>query len=206
METKVIDGKIQEFNGERFYLCGSYLQHKGRRLHRVVWEYHNGEIPKGHHVHHIDGNRLNNSIENLILVTAKDHMSHHMKSEDRKEQSRINIKKAIEKAPEWHGSEEGKKWHSEQSKDTWGKREPVEYECDYCQKKYKSLNISYTGNHFCSNNCREAFRRKSGIDNEERICALCGAVFTANKYSKHRFCSLMCARHSRKWRRDAVEG
>jgi hypothetical protein len=42
----------------------------GTRLeHRIVWEQHNGPIPKGMHIHHIDGVKTNNNIDNLSLVT-----------------------------------------------------------------------------------------------------------------------------------------
>jgi hypothetical protein len=42
----------------------------GRFLtHRVVWLLHNGEIPEGLWVDHIDRDKLNNRIENLRLVS-----------------------------------------------------------------------------------------------------------------------------------------
>jgi hypothetical protein len=50
METIVLTDKKQMFNGVTYYLCGKYFQKNGIRLHRVVWEYHNGEIPEGYHV------------------------------------------------------------------------------------------------------------------------------------------------------------
>ena len=199
METIKISDSIQEFNGERFYLCGNYFQHKGKRLHRCVWEYHNGIIPKGYHVHHKDGNRQNNSISNLALLESKDHLKGHM-TEEKRENLKENIKKAIAKAPEWHRSEEGRKWHSHHGKKVWDDRKPTQYVCDACGKKFESLNISYTGNHFCSNNCKASFRRKSGVDNETRVCEKCGKPFITNRYSKAKYCSCLCARHSRKWK------
>lgn len=39
----------------------------------VVWEMHNGPIPKGHVIRFIDGNNLNCNIENLKLITRKEH-------------------------------------------------------------------------------------------------------------------------------------
>lgn len=36
--------------------------------HRLIWEMTNGEIPEGLYLDHIDGNRLNNKINNMRLV------------------------------------------------------------------------------------------------------------------------------------------
>ena len=41
---------------------------KWRLKHNVVWEQHNGKIPKGSVVIFLDGNKLNVSIENLKLI------------------------------------------------------------------------------------------------------------------------------------------
>jgi hypothetical protein len=59
---------------------GFYVETSGyRRLrinkksyaeHRVIWEMHNGPIEKGFIIDHIDGDHLNNRIENLRITTA----------------------------------------------------------------------------------------------------------------------------------------
>jgi hypothetical protein len=48
-------------------------------LHRQIWIDSNGPIPKGHIIHHKDGNTLNNLIENLESLSPKDHAILHMK-------------------------------------------------------------------------------------------------------------------------------
>lgn len=41
-------------------------------VHRFVWEYFNGHIPGNMCIDHIDGDRHNNKLENLQLMTSKE--------------------------------------------------------------------------------------------------------------------------------------
>lgn len=45
------------------------VRNETRGAHRLVWIYHNGKIPNGMEVDHMDGDITNNRIENLRLVT-----------------------------------------------------------------------------------------------------------------------------------------
>lgn len=162
MQPVRISDTIQEFNGERYYLCGAYFQYKGKRLHRAVWEHHNGPVPAGHHVHHVDGNRHNNTTDNLQLVEGGKHLRVHMRSADRKEKSRQAISASAQPAArEWHGSAEGLAWHSEQGKANWERRSMHIYGCDYCGKAYRTKYVYPEGSrHFCCANCKMKARRR----------------------------------------------
>lgn len=46
------------------------------RIHRVIWTYFNEEIPEGVQINHRDGNKINNSLENLELATPKENIQH----------------------------------------------------------------------------------------------------------------------------------
>ncbi len=53
---------------------------KSRKLvmeHVWVWEQHNGPVPAGMELHHVNGNRGDNRIENLELVTRLEHKRIH---------------------------------------------------------------------------------------------------------------------------------
>jgi len=46
-------------------------------LSNFIWLKYNKFIPKGYVIHHVDGNELNDNIENLILMSRRDHFILH---------------------------------------------------------------------------------------------------------------------------------
>lgn len=52
-------------------------QLRARMEHDVIWERHNGPIPEGYDVHHIDRDKLNNNLPNLELMKRVDHKREH---------------------------------------------------------------------------------------------------------------------------------
>ncbi len=195
------DGKYAYFNGLRFARddkTGYYLNSTiSKRLHRHVWEYFNGAIPVGYHIHHKDMDKGNNNIENLAMVKSSKHTRLHgiLNSIDDKwlEWARNNMHvNARPAASKWHGSEEGKKWHRRHYQEMRHKLHAKETRvCDYCGLEYEGF--ARKTDRFCSNKCKSAWRRKAGLDNETRTCAYCGREFVANKYSKTKCCSKSCS-------------
>ena len=58
--------------------------------HRYVVEMHLGRKLESHeHVHHIDGNRANNAIENLMVMSSTEHHKLHTKERDMYELSKM---------------------------------------------------------------------------------------------------------------------
>lgn len=171
------------------------------RAHAWVWKNINGIPPKGHHIHHIDGNKSNNSIENLQCLSVKDHVAVH-RNEDRIEDCRKRMEMIRPLTKAWHASEEGKEWHRQHAiRCEFGKNEPIDYECLNCSIKFSSSKLSNTK--FCSNKCKSAHRRKLKIDDRDFACEFCTKIFRKNKYAHRRFCSRKCAASKSKIDKEA---
>lgn len=70
----------QEFEGVTYYLSvNGYMENptKKTKMHRVVWEHFNGQIPRSMLVHHKNGVKTDNRIENLCLESRGEHTSEH---------------------------------------------------------------------------------------------------------------------------------
>ncbi len=210
------DRKTAYFDGYKFrrdaktgyYLANkpTYMGHR-ERLHVYVWRKNNGPIPEGYHVHHVDEDKSHNDIENLRCIPARTHTKHHSCERAVLEYDAICknlIENAVPKAAEWHRSEAGREWHREHYNLSLGTVQPKEHICQYCGKKYFSKQGDYSK--FCSNNCKAAARRKSGVDDETRKCVVCGKDFRCNKYSIIKCCSRECSNQFRRNNRRQASG
>jgi hypothetical protein len=64
-----------------------FINNTMKTNYRKIWKNHYGEIPKdsdgrSYEIHHKDGNRNNNDINNLICVSIKEHYNIHYQQED----------------------------------------------------------------------------------------------------------------------------
>ena len=158
MRVTVIGDRTQEFQGARYYLCGAYFQRRGQRLHRIVWEAHNGPIAKGMHVHHRDHDRANNQPENLELLPAATHLSQHARTEENRAAKREHmVKTMVPKAAAWHSSPEGRAWHSQQGKANKARARRVEVACQWCGMAFLTPRPKLAK--FCHLNCKMAALR-----------------------------------------------
>jgi hypothetical protein len=70
-------------------------------MHRLVWIEHNGPIPPGHEVHHIDSDKRNNRIDNLELVTKSEHVRRHNVERQRRHRAKIRERMAAQMSGWW---------------------------------------------------------------------------------------------------------
>jgi len=164
-----------------------YRPHSGhvsngvQALHQEIWKDHHGAIPKGKVVHHQDGNPLNNQPNNLILITQREHLAVHRARGDwdpssRKQLRHLKSIRGLTKA--WHKSTAGWKWHSQNSKQLWKKKEVMTKACVECQKTFRTKVVSAR---FCSARCQGRARRKNPDQYVEKTCEVCGEKFSIFK-------------------------
>ena len=78
------NGKILSLKNQYgWYFTVNLLDDNGKRntkrIHVLVAEHFIGEIPKGYHVHHKDGNRQNNKVNNLEIIHPIKHYQETLK-------------------------------------------------------------------------------------------------------------------------------
>lgn len=102
------DGEVlvpQSYTHPEHYTYGSKLgdghlkvcyNRKEWKIHRVVAEVFlndNKPLPKGYDVHHCNGNKTDNKVENLMILTRKEHISLHHKGKTNSVETRRRISK-----------------------------------------------------------------------------------------------------------------
>jgi len=171
---------------------------RGRRiaLHVVIYKDNFGEIPEGYHVHHKDGNPLNNNPSNFECLDGREHSRRHSK-----ETYESNKAKGIDNL--CGGSLKFKDVSVNKGKEAFKRREPIKCICKICGEEYSTKFYSKPS-FFCSGICKSKHRRDSKVDMEDRVCHICGNVFNTNKYKKSKTCSNSCANHLRWEKRRQV--
>lgn len=189
--------KVTYYRGIRFTKADSGLYYENSRygyMHRFVWLCERGEIPKGFQIYHIDGNKENNDISNLMLVSVSEHRHLHKPpyfSDEQREFFRKNINRNRGKLNAYHSSEQGRKQKSETAKKLWKEGrmiKPNSYICEVCGKEY-SRRSKPAAHRFCSVRCRTLFENPE----KELVCPICGKTFIKQAGKIRVTCSKNCS-------------
>ena len=195
MEVQVIDGTHQEFNGKIYTKRverGDYYFCNKRRLHREVWKFHNGEIPKGCEIHHTDLNKDNNALTNLQCLTKSEHMKLHRALAGNPPPTNTKVLDTCIYCGETFFTNRRKDQNHLCSKEC---RSAYQYRnnlvtrtCAYCGKEF-SVN-KHVPNLYCSRECAQRNRYKDC--HVKKICPTCGKEFETGRVADRKYCSLPC--------------
>jgi len=165
-----------------YYQSTTAVAGKRQWLHQYTYERHYGAIPAGQHIHHIDGDKGNNSIDNLECLTAAEHLSKHPQ-----DAARLTALSAQGRAAIKAGVKSRRKLRAAMDRTR---------ACDYCGAVFEPHPHSRDNARFCSDGCRSKGARGNRADSftEPRPCRQCGAAFTPppRGFSQALFCSSKC--------------
>jgi hypothetical protein len=121
--------------GKKFYRRPfGYWVHQTKDVcelaHRFIWKHHHGPIPENMDIHHIDGNKDNNEIENLRMLSRSEHRKEHWSDCNLRPVCEEQLNKV--RPIQWLKSEEGRKFVSEKGKEVWKNREMKTIVCEHC--------------------------------------------------------------------------
>lgn len=157
-ETVEFNGVVYRLmGGVRRYYLSQATTNEGRKgakgLHVDVWEFFSGEkVPKGHNVHHEDGNQFNNDFSNLKCLPRGTHMRQHP-VKDREKQQR-HLAQIRNRAIEWHQSPAGLDWHRRMA----AERQPMRDQSRECATCGSAFMAKSSRAKFCSQVCGLRYR------------------------------------------------
>ena len=167
-----------EFNGKKYFLSGGRYYSTNKKhtaLHRDIWEYYHGTIPEGYDVHHIDGDPLNNALENLQCLPHAEHLRIH--TTRRRQAGNFQAKHernipviCAQCGKEFLACQRGAKFCSPTCNQKWQRehgRRHVEKTCAWCGKVF--LSPKDTSARYCSATCAAIGNGTAKLSEEQVI-------------------------------------
>src|SRR3974390_3503425 len=184
--TTVYRGSIFRWIEGKGYFSGRINGSK-QLLHRVIYENEIGPIPPKHHIHHRDGNRTHNAIDNLVCLPANRHLAL-----PRRREAKI----CLECGAEFLAAvgQNGRYCTRKCGRVAYGDRvhSKRRKRCRFCRSWFYQR-YHKSGQHlYCSIECSAKGRRRDGEIKRLRNCACCGKAFSPESKDR-RFCSHQCA-------------
>ena len=96
LHTKFGNAKLRK---DGYYKITSVKEgNHNKYLHRLIWEdFYGCDVPKGYHIHHKNGNKLDNCILNLALINKTTHNSMHSAGENNAMYGKTHTKEVKDK-------------------------------------------------------------------------------------------------------------
>ena len=187
-KPEIIDENHQKFSDLIFDKDHYGHFRKMFSIHRAVYIYYFGEIPAGYEIHHIDENKSNNDISNLVMLSKSEHQSLHHNGICYNKNKLVKCKncgKKVEKKDTGRNAFCSKKCRNEFSY----KNNQIILHCKYCGKEFSTW--KYSGVECCSPKCAQNLLGETR--REERQCPVCGKTFETKKSAKKVCCSYSCS-------------
>lgn len=200
MQVEILDENHQRFNGRTYRKNkrGWYQSTRGT-LHRAVWKFHHGEIPKGYDIHHVDFDKSNNDVSNLRMLTRLEHRRLHSVAHEIICEvcgQPFNAVRA-KYCPKCRAKSKPKRLDEfVKLMNAAGRRiKSISNRlrtCEVCGKTFE-----YKHNRTCSRECGAVLggRTNSGREKVERVitvCEFCGKEIRHRASNPQRFCSQAC--------------
>jgi hypothetical protein len=90
----IVDDIRFSLNDKGYYVTRKF-NNKHLPLHVYIYEKYNGKIPEGYDIHHVDGDSLNNNIDNLLMIEHGEHRKLHSKTGLSKDKSFQDLIKGV---------------------------------------------------------------------------------------------------------------
>lgn len=170
------------------------MAYRNSKKYREIWEKANGRIPPGYEIHHIDGDRDNNSLENLTCVSIQEHYDIHYKQGDLEACHAISLR--INKKPlkGWRHSLEtiNKLRKPKKNKEGYKKTEEQKRRIGDANRGRKLPPISEETRQKRKKPKSEIFKKRvsdalMGVKKTQIQCPHCGVVGGVNIMQRHHF-------------------
>ncbi|MER2512544.1 MAG: HNH endonuclease signature motif containing protein [Nitrosomonas ureae] len=180
-KTVVYDGVVYTRYDGRFYYNpnGTYLAKKIKTsLHRQIWLDAGRTIPEGWHIHHIDGDVDNNTLENFDCIPCSEHLRKHIKEKQVEMQQKLDL---------WRRSDEGQQTLRDNARKMHKNTPRRSCTCKNCGNTFETR-------HPTKNTCSSSCKKAMGIKQIEKTCEICSKTFWARKasYRETQTCSYSC--------------
>ena len=185
-KVEIVDDKHQKFDGV------TYKQNKNGhfgRIHRAVYHYYFGDIPEGYEIHHIDENKANNDISNLVMLTKLEHRQLHIpKGQSFYKQKKIFICENCGKEYEAFDVGNNRFCSAEcMYKVAYRERKTIIKTCPRCGKQFYTKKEKQI---YCSRSCGGKNPKK--CRRIKKICPICGKEFETRLSVNRPTCSREC--------------